>query len=52
VCILLDLSIQTLTEIRAFEKGNTQNKRQNFSTALVASNIFSLARDTNALKRL
>jgi hypothetical protein len=53
VCILLDFSIQTLTSCnQAFEKENTQIKRQNFSTALVAGCIFFLARDGGTPKRL
>jgi hypothetical protein len=47
VCILLDLPIQTLTSCnQAFEKGNTQIKRQNFRTASPK------ARDGDAPKRL
>jgi hypothetical protein len=53
VCILLDLLIQTLTFCNeAFEEGNTQIKRQNFSTALVVGYISFLARDGDAPKRL
>jgi hypothetical protein len=53
VCILLDLSIQTLTSCnQAFEKGNTQIKRQNFSAVLVVGCISFLARDGDAPKRL
>jgi hypothetical protein len=53
VCILLDLSIQTLTPCnQVFEKGNTQIKRQKFSTALVVGCISLLARDGDAPKRL
>jgi hypothetical protein len=53
VCILLDLAIQTLTSCnQAFEKGNTQIKRQNFSTTLVVGCISFLARDGDTPKRL
>jgi hypothetical protein len=53
VCILLNLAIQTPTSCnQAFEKGNTQIKRQNFSTALVVGCIFFLARDGDTPKRL
>jgi hypothetical protein len=53
VCILLDLTIQILSSCnQAFEKGNTQIKRQNFSTALVVGCIAFPARDGDMPKRL
>jgi hypothetical protein len=52
-CISLNFTIQTLTTCnQAFEQGNTQIKRQHFSTTLVARYTFFLAGDTNALARL
>jgi hypothetical protein len=52
-CISLNFTIQILTTCnQAFEQGNTQIKRQHFSTTLVARYTFSLAGDNNALVRL